>query len=407
MTTKDLQKDKEKEKKVARSSHHPSLRFGEFTDDWEEKRLGEIGNFLGGGTPSKKISKYWSGNIPWISSSDLSEDNFFVNVSKFITKEALEKSATKIIPKNSLLIISRVGVGKLAIADRDICTSQDFTNFLPRKNIDLLFSAYTLKTKIKNLLSFQQGTSIKGFTKSDLETLKIKIPSLPEQEKIASFLGGVDDWLGNLKKQKEELEKYKKGIMQQIFPAKDQKTPSLRFPVFSGEWEEKKLGELLDYEQPTQYIVDDTNYDDEFKTPVLTAGKTFILGYTNEEVGIFDAKNDPVIIFDDFTTAKKFVDFKFKVKSSAMKILKNKDDGISDIRFIFPAMTRIKFGLGAEHKRFWISEYSKIKINLPPLPEQEKIASFLTSLDDIILSTEQKITALEKWKKGLMQKMFV
>jgi len=119
-------------------------------------------------------------------------------------------------------------------------------------------------------------------------------------------------------------------------------------------WPLVKLGEVLEYEQPTKYIVNSVDYDDSYKTPVLTAGKTFILGYTNEKDGIFPTNKLPVVIFDDFTTAIKFVDFPFKVKSSAMKILHVKQ-GEADIRFLFQVMKTIKFR-HEEHKRYWISE---------------------------------------------------
>ncbi len=136
-------------------------------------------------------------------------------------------------------------------------------------------------------------------------------------------------------------------------------------------WEMVELGEVLEYEQPTKYIVESVNYSDEYKTPVLTAGQTFILGYTDETEGIFPAKNLPVIIFDDFTTATKFVDFPFKVKSSAMKILHTKREK-ADTEFLFYAMQDIKFNHDT-HKRYWISEYSKIKIPLPPIEVQKEI----------------------------------
>ena len=146
------------------------------------------------------------------------------------------------------------------------------------------------------------------------------------------------------------------------------------------EWENKELGELLDYEQPTKYIVKSTDYNNTFKTPVLTAGKTFILGYTNEIEGIFE--NIPVIIFDDFTTANKFVDFNFKVKSSAMKILKPKTKDVN-IKFIYEAMQLIEYP-SVEHKRYWISEYQFLTVNMPKIEEQNKIASFLTCIDNKI-----------------------
>lgn len=142
-----------------------------------------------------------------------------------------------------------------------------------------------------------------------------------------------------------------------------------------------ELGDILSYEQPTPYIVKSVDYDDVYKTPVLTAGKTFILGYTNEVEGIYT--NTPVIIFDDFTTAIKYVDFPFKVKSSAMKILKVIDNDRADIRYIFRVMALIDF-TPREHKRFWISQYSKFKIPLPPLHIQKKIAGEIESKQEAI-----------------------
>ena len=160
-------------------------------------------------------------------------------------------------------------------------------------------------------------------------------------------------------------------------------------------WQMLELGEVLDYEQPTKYIVHSVDYDDNYSTPVLTAGKTFILGHTNEKDGIFE-KNLPVIIFDDFTTAVKFVDFPFKVKSSAMKILHAKKDK-ADIRFLFYAMQKIKF-VSHKHKRYWISEYSKIKIPLPPLEVQKQIVKDITD-------EEKKISVLKKETGSIEQKI--
>ena len=143
-------------------------------------------------------------------------------------------------------------------------------------------------------------------------------------------------------------------------------------------YQTKKLGDVLNYEQPTKYIVNSTDYSDSYETPVLTAGKTFVKGYTNEEENIFPADKLPVIIFDDFTTASQLVDFKFKVKSSAMKILHAKK-GEADIKYIFYIMQTIKHN-HVTHKRYWISEYSKIEIPLPPLAEQKKIVAKLEKL---------------------------
>ena len=180
--------------------------------------------------------------------------------------------------------------------------------------------------------------------------------------------------------------------------------PKLRFPEFrgKGEWEKKRLGDCLDYLQPTAYLVSDTNYNDSYKIPVLTAGKTFILGYTNEKHGIF-CEGLPVIIFDDFTTATQFVDFPFKAKSSAMKILKSKNG--TNVKFMHEILQMISYKIGV-HERHWISRFSTMQVFIPCLAEQQKIAKCLSSLDEIIVAETQKLGSYKTHKEGLMQGLF-
>lgn len=151
-------------------------------------------------------------------------------------------------------------------------------------------------------------------------------------------------------------------------------------------WSMCRLEDIVDYEQPQAYIVESTDYSDDYDIPVLTAGKTFVIGYTNEETGICD--NLPVIIFDDFTTDSKYVEFPFKVKSSAMKILRVRR-GIN-IKYVaaFMAITKL---IGKTHKRYWISEYSKIEIPIPPQKEQERIVK---AIDQITASLNSITTVL-------------
>lgn len=157
-------------------------------------------------------------------------------------------------------------------------------------------------------------------------------------------------------------------------------------------WPMVELGEVIDYEQPTEYIVNSENYSNEYLTPVLTAGKSFLLGYTDESNGIFPKEKLPVIIFDDFTTATKYVDFPFKVKSSAMKILKANEK--INIKYTFYTIQKIIFN-AAQHKRYWISEYSKIKIPLPPLEVQREIVAEIESYQKLIDGCRQVV---DSWK---------
>ncbi len=158
----------------------------------------------------------------------------------------------------------------------------------------------------------------------------------------------------------------------------------------------RKLGEVLEYDQPNQYCVTSKEFDKSYPTPVLTAGKTFILGYTNEKDNIYQAsKNAPVIIFDDFTTATQWVDFPFKVKSSAMKILLPKNPTIN-IRFIFFYMQTIPYNIGGEHTRQWISRYSQLEVPIPPLEIQQEIVKILDAFTELNTELNTELKARKK-----------
>ena len=158
------------------------------------------------------------------------------------------------------------------------------------------------------------------------------------------------------------------------------------------EW--KKLDSCLDFEQPTPYLVKSTEYDDTYKTPVLTAGQSLLLGYTDETDGIYKAsKEDPCIIFDDFTTSFHWIDFDFKVKSSAMKMLRPKED--VNFRYVYYAMLGINFVPGG-HQRHWISKYSQFLIPIPSLSEQNRIVGILDTFTASIYNLKEQITQRRK-----------
>ena len=179
--------------------------------------------------------------------------------------------------------------------------------------------------------------------------------------------------------------------------------PKFRFSKYvnSEQWISTELSRLLDYERPDLYIVESDNYKNE-GIPVLTANKSFILGYTDEKNNIYSRV--PAIIFDDFTTEKKYVDFPFKVKSSAIKILKPKGNNV--LKFVFELMNTINFE-AKEHKRYYISTYQKLFVYVPKeVKEQQKIADCLSSIDKLIDAESRKLKALETYKKSLMKKLF-
>ncbi|NCS98830.1 hypothetical protein GW764_01450 [Candidatus Parcubacteria bacterium] len=168
------------------------------------------------------------------------------------------------------------------------------------------------------------------------------------------------------------------------------------------DWSVKKIKDLLDFEQPTKYIVESSSYTTTGKTAVLTANKSFVLGYTNETDGVYT--DTPAIIFDDFTTDSKYVDFPFKVKSSAIKILTNRDQN-TDLKFVYEIMKSFTFPI-ANHKRHYISQYQELDIVIPSIKEQRKIADILSAVDDNITKISEIINATKRLKTSLTHKIF-
>ena len=228
-----------------------------------------------------------------------------------------------------------------------------------------------------------------------------------EQKKIGIFFASIDNLITLHQRKLEKLKTFKKAMLDKMFPKNGELVPEIRFSGFTDPWEQCELGEILKYEQPQAYIVDSTYYDDTYNTPVLTAGQSFILGYTNEIFGIKDASEDnPVIIFDDFTTSSHYVDFPFKIKSSAMKLLSlnNSDD---DINCVFNAMQNISY-VPVTHERHWISTFAKFNVLLPEnKDEQKKIGIFFASIDNLITLHQRKLEKLQNIKKSMLNKMFI
>lgn len=256
------------------------------------------------------------------------------------------------------------------------------------------FYYYFMHRDIFSFLS-RQGAGRYKLNKASLEKVPILVPPISEQNKITQILSTWDKAITTTEQLLANSQQQKKALMQQLLTGKK------RCPGFEGEWTKVELGKLLDYKQPTPYLVKSTEYSDEYPTPVLTAGKTFILGYSDEGFGIF-REQLPVIIFDDFTTASKFVDFPFKAKSSAMKILVAKE-GVS-IKYVYEAMQILNYPVGG-HQRHWISIFANLVIRLPSPEEQQKIASALTKADKEIEYLQQQLADLKQEKKALMQQL--
>ncbi|WP_305154807.1 restriction endonuclease subunit S [uncultured Alistipes sp.] len=388
-------------KKSASSDTYPyeNVPF-EIPESWVWTTLGNIGQWQSGATPSRLCKKYYGGTIPWLKTGDLN-DGYIYDIPEYITEKALAETSVKLNPVGSILIaMYGATIGKVGMLTFPATTNQACCACVDYSGIEQKYLFYFLVSHKEEFIMQGGGGAQPNISKEKIVETLIPIPPRPEQVRIVNI---IENWFAIIDKIEQEqvdltcaIKQTKSKILDiaihgKLVPQDPNDEPAIELlrrinPSFkpcdnahyknlpSG-WSICRLEDIVDYEQPQAYIVDSTNYSEDYTTPVLTAGKSFIIGYTNETDGIFD--NLPVIIFDDFTTDSRFVDFPFKVKSSAMKILRVKKE--IDIRYVgfYMIITRL---VGDTHKRYWISEYSKLPIPIPPKAEQERIVQTVTDL---------------------------
>ena len=383
----------------------PVLRFKGFTAAWEKRKLGEVlhehdelcsGDKFPIATSSRKglflQDEYFDGGRTGIDETL----TFHLVPENYITYRHMSDDSTFRFNRNSM--------------NNPVLVSKEYPVFTTTNEADdeFILNNLNFSPSFANFSHMQKkgGTRVRLYY-SVLENYQLQILTLPEQIAIGSFFATLDSTITLYKQKLDGLRTLKKGYLQQMFPQVGERVPRVRFAGFEGDWTERKLGEVLDYEQPQKYIVESTEYDDSYTTPVLTAGQSFILGYTDETNGIYTAnKDNPVAIFDDFTTSFHWVNFDFKVKSSAMKLLTLKDNGNANFECVYYAMRCINY-TPSNHERHWISKYSEFNILLPTLPEQTAIGNFFRNLDEQITAKQTKVEQIQQLKKAYLQKMFI
>ncbi|WQZ43741.1 restriction endonuclease subunit S [Helicobacter pylori] len=395
----------------------------------EFRKLGDIGEYIRGVTYKKNQEinnlecgiKVLRANNITLSNHLIFEDIKVINKNVKIRKEQYLK-------KNDILICAGSGssehIGKVAFINMDFdYVFGGFMGVIRIRGVNSRFVYHIFTSNIfkQYLEKSLNTTTINNLNANILQNFLIPIPPLEIQQEIVKILDAFTELNTELKARKKQYQYYQnmlldfKDINQNH---KDAKMSAKTYPkrlktllqtLAPKGVEFRKLGEVLEYDQPNKYCVTSKEFDKSYPTPVLTAGKTFILGYTNEKDNIYQAsKSSPVIIFDDFTTATQWVDFPFKVKSGAMKILLPKNPTIN-IRFIFFYMQTIPYNISGEHTRQWISRYSQITIPIPPLEIQQEIVKildqFLILTTDLLAGIPAEIKARKKQYEYYREKL--
>lgn len=403
----------------------PIYRFEKFDKNWLFVKISDLASqFKTGGTPSTKEPTFWGGSIPWIQSSDIQKDILFgVIPQKFISEEGLQNSSAKLISKNSIAIVTRVGVGKLAIIEQDYATSQDFLS-LSDFNGDIQFIVYSIYRMLQKESTQLQGTSIKGITKEDLLSKKISLPEIDEQTAIGSLFRTLDDLLTSYKDNLANYQSLKASMLSKMFPKAGQTVPEIRLDGFEGEWEINKLNKYLTVSKK--------------KNTQQKFGKEDVLSVSGE-VGIvnqiqFQGRSFAGVSVEMYSIVDtgNIVYTKSPLKANPYGIIKT-NYGVPGIvstlyavylpnENVFPGFVERYFendlrlnsylkplvNKGAKNDMKVSDENALLgNVIFPKLEEQVAISDYFTNLDKFIQSHKDKISQLETLKKKLLQDMFI
>lgn len=405
----------QKNTRTEHSRSIPQLRFPDFEGEWEKEKLGNVATITAGGTPSTLIREYWNGTIRWMNSGELNLKRVY-EVENRITDEGLKNSSTKLIPKYSVLI-GLAGQGKtrgtVAMNMIELCTNQSIASVYPNDtkfNSDFLYHNLDKRYDELRMLSTGEGGR-GGLNLQIIKSLIVILPTLPEQQKIASFFTAIDQKISQLKRKKTLLEQYKKGVMQKIF------SQQIRFRDDKGhefpKWEKKKLGEVA------EVIMGQSPDSNSYNTEGI--GRPLIQGNADIKNRMSNPRNWTAI-----TTKECYVgDLLMTVRAPVGAIAKSMHNacigrGVCAIRNKSQCNIEFLYQFFLDYELRWANieqgstftavngaDIKKLKTSVPNLIEQTKIANFLSAIDNKINRTQKQIEQAEVWKKGLMQQMFV
>lgn len=381
----------------------PKLRFPEFSGEWEKKRLGDIADKIGSGkTPSGGSKVYTSRGIPFIRSQNVNDNRLILD--ETYISEVVHKSmkSSKVLENDILLNITGGSIGRSCVVpsyvkeanvNQHVCIIR-----LNKNNPHFIQKMISSNIGQKMIYQSQTGSGREGLNFDSISKFKITIPSLPEQQKIADYLSTIDKKLELLREKREQLECYKKGMMQQLF------SQQIRFKDDSGknypDWQEKRLGEVSHKKASN------------LNQSKVGLGMKYQVYGASGKIGTLDTYQETkkylAIIKDGAGIGKVFLCKPFTSVLGTLDKIYNSE--ISDIVFLYRLMQTInfnKYATGSTIPHIYYSDYSKIKINLPSLPEQQKIAEFLSALDTKIEGIANQIEQTEAFKKAMLQQLFV
>ena len=403
----------------------PNIRFKGFTDDWEQRKLSEVAEIVGGGTPSTNIPEYWDGDIDWYAPAEINDQIYVDGSERKITKLGLEKSSAKILPADkTMLFTSRAGIGKTAILRRSGATNQGFQSMVLNDETNPYFVFSISKFIKEEAERVASGSTFAEVSGKMLGNLAFMFPTKKEQDKIGEYFSNLDNLITLHQRKCDETKKLKKFMLQKMFPKKDAKKPEIRFAGFTDDWEQRKLGDYCDM----------YNGDRSSKYPnaqdMVVEGIPFINAgdLANGHVNLTTCNKISREKYDDLGGAKlqlgdivyclrgtlgknAYIDNfpEGTVASSLVAIRPKNIDG----RYLFHVLNsdieyrqRVVHDEGAAQPNLSAKSVSGFMIPIPHIDEQKKISEYFDNLDTLITLHQRKCDELKEFKKYMLQNMF-
>ncbi|MDN5016381.1 restriction endonuclease subunit S [Streptococcus sp. SI1] len=415
----------EKEKNKGRI---PQLRFPEFKNApaWEQRKLGEVAEIVGGGTPSTSNPGYWDGDIDWYAPAEIGEKTFVSESKRKISKLGLEKSSAKLLPVGTVLFTSRAGIGNTAILAKSATTNQGFQSIVPKENLLYSYFIYSMTGYLKHYGEVTgAGSTFVEVSGKQMAKCPISLPSLPEQKAIGDFFSTLDRSIALHQRELENLKNRKKSLLQKMFPKNGESVPKIRFPEFKNApaWEQRKLGEVAEIRRGLTYkpsdirdsgvrVLRSSNIDEDtfvlHEDDIFVDEKSINIEFVQENDILITAANGSNRLVGKHALIKgidKYTvhgGFMLLITSSQSEFINASMSSTWYFNFINRNVSGGNGAIGNLSKKDLENE----TIFLPSLPEQTAIGDFFSTLDRSIALHQRKLEHLKLRKKALLQKIF-
>lgn len=395
----------------------PKLRFKGYEDAWEQRKLGEVSQIVGGGTPSTGIPEYWDGDIDWYSPAEIGEEIFVSCSQRKITQLGLEKSSAKILPVGTVLFTSRAGIGDTAILEKEGCTNQGFQSIVPKANeLDsyFIFSCSHLLKKYGETRG--AGSTFVEISGKQMSLMPLNIPEIKEQKSVGNFFKKLDSIITLHQRKYDALKSMKKTLLSKMFPKNGEDVPEIRFKGFTDTWEQRKAKRLfvswVDKGYPDLPVLSATqdkgmvrrdenginiHYDEKNKSAYkrVMPGqfvihlRSFQGGFAYSEV---EGITSPAYTVFDFQEFDKHIPEFWKYVFSSKDFIRR--------------LEKVTYGI-RDGRSIGFEDFLTLKFNVPEKREQKVIAEILARVNKLITLHQRKLEELKNMKKTLLQQMFV